>query len=109
MTAPCSSTVRSILTRSHTFDLGSSCGTGLGAKMLQHLLRRDGCDEVERLQTTITSDNDASWALFRKLARLEKGELGHTAHYTREGHFDGRHATEHMVTIDLPERMKKAA
>ncbi|MCB1363557.1 MAG: diaminobutyrate acetyltransferase [Rhodobacteraceae bacterium] len=84
-------------------------GTGLGAKMLQHLLRRDACDEVERLQTTITSDNDASWALFRKLARLEKGELGHTAHYTREGHFDGRHATEHMVTIDLPERMKKAA
>ena len=64
---------------------------------------------MERLQTTITSDNDASWALFRKLARLEKGELGHAAHYTREGHFDGRHATEHMVTIDLPERMKKAA
>ncbi|MDK3074590.1 diaminobutyrate acetyltransferase [Sedimentitalea sp. JM2-8] len=84
-------------------------GTGLGVRMIEHLLGRAECRGIEQLQTTITSDNDASWGMFRKLARARGGALSHTAHFTRDGHFDGRHATEHMVTIDLPERLKKAA
>jgi L-2,4-diaminobutyric acid acetyltransferase len=84
-------------------------GTGLGARMLGHLLDRVECADTETLQTTITSDNDASWGLFRKLARQRGGDLSHAAHFKRDDHFDGQHATEHMVTIDLPDRMKKAA
>ena len=84
-------------------------GTGLGVRMLEHLLARDVCADVAQLKTTITSDNKASWGLFRKLARRQGGDLAHEAPFPRDDHFDGRHATEHMVTIELPEPMKKAA
>ncbi|MDR9484968.1 MULTISPECIES: diaminobutyrate acetyltransferase [Sediminimonas] len=84
-------------------------GRGLGQLMLEDLLERDACDEVTRLQTTITRDNDASWGLFKKFARVMGGALSHEAHYTREDHFDGHHATEHMVTIRLPAGEAKRA
>lgn len=77
-------------------------GLGLGRRMLQHLLRREECSGATRLNTTITRDNEASWALFRSLARHLGGHLRSKPHYTRETHFGGRHATEHMVTIPLP-------
>ena len=77
-------------------------GLGLGRRMLQHLLRREECSGATRLNTTITRDNEASWALFRSLARHLGGHLRSKPHYTRDTHFGGRHATEHMVTIPLP-------
>lgn len=83
-------------------------GLGLGRKMLTNLLDRDVCDDVTRLNTTITRDNDASWALFRSLARHLGGDLGDDPHYTRDRHFDGQHATEHMVTITLPRQQDHA-
>ena len=72
-------------------------------RMLEHLIGRDACAEATQLNTTITKDNDASWALFRSFARNMGGELSDEAHYKRDDHFDGQHATEHMVTITLPE------
>lgn len=83
-------------------------GLGLGRKMLTHLVERDECAEATRLNTTITRDNDASWALFRSLARALGGELSDDPHFTRHEHFDGRHATEHMVTITLPRPARQA-
>ncbi|MGZ3216153.1 diaminobutyrate acetyltransferase [Paracoccus sp. T5] len=83
-------------------------GLGLGRKMLMNLLDRDICEDVTRLNTTITRDNDASWALFRSLARNLGGDLGDDPHYTRDRHFDGQHATEHMVTITLPRQQDHA-
>lgn len=80
-------------------------GLGLGRRMLEHLIGRDACAEASQLNTTITKDNDASWALFRSFAREVGGELTDEAHYRRDQHFDGRHATEHMVTITLPEEV----
>ena len=59
--------------------------------------------KVKAVNTTITKDNEASWALFRSFANHVGGELSDQAHYRRDEHFDGRHATEHMVTITLPE------
>ncbi|MDB6177051.1 diaminobutyrate acetyltransferase [Paracoccus sp. Z330] len=76
-------------------------GLGLGRRMLEHLTSRDSCAGATCLNTTITKDNDASWALFRSFAREVGGELSDAAHYTRDVHFDGKHATEHMVTITL--------
>lgn len=84
-------------------------GMGLGRRMLQHLIERKVCKDVTRLQATITRDNEASWALFRSFADNQGGELEAEAHFTRETHFQGEKATEHMVTIKLPERLKKAA
>ena len=84
-------------------------GLGLGSKMLDALLKRDVCADVSKLQTTITEDNDASWALFRSFANRHDGELTDEPYFVSEEHFDGYHDTEHMVTINLAERMKKAA
>ncbi|MCF3972155.1 diaminobutyrate acetyltransferase [Paracoccus sp. EGI L200073] len=78
-------------------------GLGLGSKMLEHLIGREACAEASQLNTTITKDNEASWALFRSFADRVGGDLSDEAHYKRETHFDGMHATEHKVTITLPE------
>lgn len=84
-------------------------GMGLGTKLLGHILDRDECEDVSRLQTTITRDNDASWSLFRRFSERRFGRLSSQPHFTRDDHFMGLHSTEYMVTIELPERMKKAA
>jgi len=84
-------------------------GFGLGKKMLRHLLSRNACDTATSLKTTITRDNAASWALFRSFARSVGGSLSHRPHYTRDTHFDGRAATEYMVTITLAQGMTEAA
>lgn len=78
-------------------------GLGLAKRMLEKLLARDVCADVTRMQTTITKDNDASWALFRSFADAQDAELDHEAHFESDTHFQGEHATEHMVTITLPD------
>lgn len=88
---------------------GKARGTGLGKLMLRHLLARAECAGVKRLQTTITSDNDASWSLFRRFAQIQGGQMGVEPYFTEADHFDGRHNSEYKVTIDLQERMVKAA
>ncbi|PTW45272.1 MULTISPECIES: diaminobutyrate acetyltransferase [Rhodovulum] len=84
-------------------------GHGLGRRMLFELLDREACDGVMRLKTTITRDNDASWGLFRGIARRLGARIEDEPHFTRSDHFDGRHATEHMVTIRLAEALPRAA
>jgi len=84
-------------------------GHGLGGRMLRALMARDICSDVTKMQTTITKDNAASWALFTKFAEKEGGTLSSEAHFTRDDHFDGQHATEHMVTIRFAEPLKRAA
>lgn len=86
-------------------------GLGLGRRMLSTLLARDVCAGAERLKTTITEDNDASWALFRSFARSVGGTLEDEPHFESDAHFDGQHDTEHMVTIALPQvpRLARAA
>lgn len=77
-------------------------GLGLGKRMLHALIERDACAAARQLKTTITKDNHASWALFRSFARDMGGTLDDAPHFTRDSHFNGQHATEHMVTITLP-------
>ncbi|CUH39465.1 L-2,4-diaminobutyric acid acetyltransferase [Jannaschia seosinensis] len=86
-------------------------GRGLGSKMLRNLLAREECAGVSRMQTTITRDNEASWALFSRFAEKVGGDLEDEPHFKRDDHFDGAHATEHMVTITLTEdgEMQSAA
>jgi L-2,4-diaminobutyric acid acetyltransferase len=77
-------------------------GMGLGKRMLLELLSRDEVSDAAVLKTTITKDNDASWALFRSFARTIGGDLTDEPHYEKDAHFDGAHDTEHMVSITLP-------
>jgi L-2,4-diaminobutyric acid acetyltransferase len=84
-------------------------GMGLGTRMLDALMMREETQTSRRMRTTITLDNDASWALFRKFAGSKDAYLSHEAHFTRDTHFQGEHATEHMVTITFRETMQSAA
>lgn len=79
---------------------GAARGLGVAKRMLTHLLAREACAGITTLKTTITADNDASWALFNSFADRMDGDLDYEAHYKRDNHFDGKHATEYMVTIE---------
>jgi L-2,4-diaminobutyric acid acetyltransferase len=74
-------------------------GMGLATRMLQSILQRDACQKVAYIDTTITEDNRASWALFERLAEKLGAELNHSVQFDREQHFDGEHATEMLVRI----------
>lgn len=84
-------------------------GEGLASRMLKEILRRDVCAKVDTLKTTITRDNEGSWALFTRFAEKQGGELDSEAHFKSDDHFDGMHDTEHMVTISFAEAKKSAA
>ena len=74
-------------------------GRGVAKKMLADLFERPVCADVKLLKTTITADNDASWALFNSFASNMDAELEREPHYKSDTHFGGKHATEYMVTI----------
>lgn len=84
-------------------------GMGVAKKMLNELVSRKVCAAVQVMKTTITKDNEASWALFNGFADQTDAELDHDAHFVRDEHFDGRHATEHMVTIASFKQSESAA
>lgn len=77
----------------------SARGQGLGRTMLLDLLSREHCRGVTQLQTSITEDNAASWALFNSLARHLRAELTQQVLFDRQRHFANRHPTEMLVTI----------
>lgn len=74
-------------------------GLGLAKSMLMTLIER--CTErgVTTLHTTITRDNTASWALFRRVAEAHNADLEHSVHFERDQHFGGEHASEYLVSI----------
>ena len=74
-------------------------GRGVAKKMLAELFDRPVCADVKHLKTTITADNEASWALFNSFAANMDAELNREPHYKRDTHFGGKHATEYMVTV----------
>ena len=84
-------------------------GEGLGGRMLQSLIKRPDCADIEQLRTTITPGNDASWALFRSFAKRIGAEVDDEPHFLEGEHFDGEHDTEHMVTLSFAEPLRKAA
>lgn len=74
-------------------------GRGLGKRMLHHLVERHYCQATRYMETTITPDNDASWALFRSFARdrdapCQDRVLFASEHFGTEGH-----APEHLLRI----------
>jgi len=88
---------------------GRARGMGLGLRMLKQLVSREACGGASELRTTITGDNAASWALFRKFARAMGAPLASAPHFREDEHFEGAHATEYMVTIRMAEALRRAA
>ena len=74
-------------------------GHGLATSMLFNLLDRPACSGVDRIETTITESNGASWALFRSLARSLNCPLEDRVLFDRNAHLDGVHESEVLVTI----------
>ncbi|MGE3143175.1 MAG: diaminobutyrate acetyltransferase [Hyphomonadaceae bacterium] len=75
-------------------------GEGLAGRLIAAILARPACRRVKRLQTTITCDNEASWALFRNVAAKFGADFSAAPHFLRTTHFAGDHETEHLVTIE---------
>ncbi|MEN8722214.1 MAG: diaminobutyrate acetyltransferase [Alphaproteobacteria bacterium] len=84
-------------------------GQSLGRRMIAELLARPAAANAHRLRTTITPDNDASWALFQSVARHLGAALNDQPWFLREAHFAGAHDTENMVTIGPLKRAARAA
>jgi len=74
-------------------------GQGLGRKLIADVLSRPACRHVTMLECTITEANEASWALFRSLARRLGAQLQQVEHFSREAHFAGQHDSEFAVRI----------
>jgi len=83
-------------------------GRGVAKRLIHELLRRKACRHVHHIHSTITRDNQASWALFRAIADDLDAPLTDDAHFKRDAHFDGRHATEHLVEIGPFERATRS-
>ncbi len=75
-------------------------GQGLAGQMLMRLVQRTGqAMPVTHIETTITPDNVASWALFKSLARRLNAPWQSQVLFSRDAHFDGKHADEHCLRI----------
>ncbi|SBS28142.1 L-2,4-diaminobutyric acid acetyltransferase [Marinomonas spartinae] len=74
-------------------------GRGLAKKMLSSVLERPACSDVAYIETTITQSNEASWALFRSIAKQLDAPLEDTVQYDKDSHFQGKHDTEFLVRI----------
>ncbi|GAB3489007.1 diaminobutyrate acetyltransferase [Marinomonas epiphytica] len=77
----------------------SARGQGLALRMLLALLAREACTDVQLLETTITRSNEASWALFRRLAVHLNAPLTERVMFDKAKHFDHQHDTEYLVQI----------
>ncbi len=76
-------------------------GNGLAFKMLKNILDREGLENVNAIETTITKANDASWALFKKLDAQNGNDGEVTTFLDEDKHFKGKHDTEYLYRIPL--------
>ena len=74
-------------------------GTGLAGRMLTALLAREVCGSIFNISTTITPENQASWALFSGVAGGLDTAMVERPWLMRGLHLPPDHATEHIVTI----------
>jgi L-2,4-diaminobutyric acid acetyltransferase len=74
-------------------------GQGLAKKMLNSLLSRESIKDANYLITTITKDNQQSWALFESFARARNLPMAKTPYFEKDAHFSGAHETEWLVEI----------
>lgn len=74
-------------------------GQGLAKALIRDILERPECRTVRYLDTTITDDNRASWAMFEGLARALDADSERSVMFDETRHFKGKHATESLLRI----------
>lgn len=74
-------------------------GIGLASRMLKHILARPHCAHIAYLETSITEDNQASWALFKSLAKTLPADFQSSEWMDKDTHFAGQHDSEALVRI----------
>lgn len=74
-------------------------GLGLGKEMIYDIFRRDENRDLEFLQSTITRENGASWAMFKKIARELDSPIELKLLLTKEEHFDGEQDDEILIEL----------
>ncbi|WP_375055166.1 diaminobutyrate acetyltransferase [Zobellella sp. DQSA1] len=74
-------------------------GRGVGKLMLTELLNRATRQQVCYLETTVTPDNRASWALFTGIAKSMHTSLSKQTLFERDKHFAGQHDDEVLLRI----------
>ena len=74
-------------------------GCGIGIQMLKQLLARNESKTITHIETTITETNDASWALFNRLAKHFEAPLKRTVMFDRVTHFNDEHDSELLARI----------
>ncbi|MCG3864775.1 MULTISPECIES: diaminobutyrate acetyltransferase [unclassified Photobacterium] len=82
-------------------------GKGLAYTMLEHLLNRDSLNNINAIETTITEENDASWALFKKLDARNSNNGEVSTFLDKNIHFKGKHDTELLYRIPLTQIKQK--
>jgi len=78
---------------------GEARGQGLAGRMLQALLEKPACSNVDFVETTITPDNKASQGLFTKLAAALSAKVQVTNGFDKTRHFNGEHNSEELWRI----------
>ncbi|WP_101758396.1 diaminobutyrate acetyltransferase [Oceanicoccus sp. KOV_DT_Chl] len=74
-------------------------GRRLAQQLITHILGRASSQGVRFIETTITADNGASWAMFEKLAASLNATLSSEDLFDCERHFAGHHSSETLVRI----------
>lgn len=74
-------------------------GKGLASKMLQVLFNREATHPISYIETTITAENSASWALFKRLAEDCGAPLKRSLIFDRTDHFNDKHDSEFLARI----------
>ena len=72
---------------------------GLASRMLVHILNHPECNDIGYLETSITQNNQASWALFKGLANKLSADFQSSAWLDQNDHFNGQHDSEALVRV----------
>lgn len=74
-------------------------GKGVAQRMLAHILARSQCRDIRFIETSITENNQASWALFKSMAKQLSAQMQSSPWMDKDAHFDGLHESEALVRI----------
>ncbi len=85
----------------------SQRGKGIAAKLLNELLQRQVCKDVHFVEATVTPTNEASQALFRKLARQHDTTCEVSEFFTQDLFPDDSHEEELLFRVGKIESLTK--
>ena len=74
-------------------------GHGLAQRLLHHIVSRPALSDIRYIHTTISPGNNASWAVFERLAEQLQAKSQRTLLMSREEHFNGEHDDETLLAI----------